>query len=115
MFYNHYSLPGLSSFYFMDNIIKVVSNYFETDYLSLTKKNRKSTNVKPRQFICYYLRQKTNLTLKDIGMLFKQDHSTVLYSVTLIDNLISIKDESTLTTIDHINQLLLVGKKNLAE
>ena len=89
------------------HIIKEVCEYFNTTMYDLKQKSRERRYVEPRQFIYYYLRKYTNITLHEIAMIFYQDHSSVSHSINLIGDLIqyngySVKDREISRKIKNI-------------
>lgn len=71
-----------------EQVIDIVCQFYELDVDRLTKRipetgrhYRAKDYVKGRQFICYWLRKNTTITLKGIGRLMDgYDHSSVLHS-----------------------------------
>jgi chromosomal replication initiator protein len=106
--FSPYVIVGMNNYYSVDIIISKICKYYDVEFAQLLKKNRKQTFVKPRQMICYFLRKKTNLTLKEIGYVFKQDHTTAMHNINLIEDFITINDEITLNTIKVINELFII-------
>lgn len=69
----------------VENILDVVTTYFEVDMDTLRGKCRKKENVFPRQVAMYLLKELTNLPLKSIGYHFGgRDHSTVIHAVQAV-------------------------------
>jgi chromosomal replication initiator protein len=71
-----------------DVIIDIVCRFFKIDYLSLIDRCKKSDFVQPRQLCCYFLKDKTTLSLDLIAAKLGYDaHATVLYSIRTVKNL----------------------------
>ena len=71
-----------------DVIIDEVCNYFTLDSPTLRGDGRAKDISLARQIAMYEIRRMTNLSLKEIGKEFNRDHSTVLNSITRIENLV---------------------------
>ncbi len=72
----------------LDNIKKLVAEHFEVPVEKLQGKTRKRNIVMARQLSMYLAKQYTSKSLKNIGENFGgRDHSTVIYSVQAIQNL----------------------------
>ncbi len=73
----------------LDNIKNLVADHFEVPVEKLQGKTRKRTVVMARQLSMYLAKNYTTKSLKNIGDNFGgRDHSTVIYSVQAIQNLI---------------------------
>lgn len=85
----------------IDTILDTCNKYFGVNYDVLKDINtRRRSVVERRQIAMYFLRRYTELSLADIGDLFKKDHATVLYSVNSIRNLMQTdKDISAITAL----------------
>lgn len=70
-----------------EQIIERVCNYYEIKFEDLTKKSRRMEVCFPRQLIMFLLKQKTNLSLRQIGETFGgRDHTTAIHSIRVIEN-----------------------------
>lgn len=70
-------------------IIDLVCSHFKVDKSSALGQCRKREFTLARQISCYFIKQKTTLSLKAIGALFDgRDHSTVIYAIQTINDLI---------------------------
>ncbi len=77
-----------------DTIINTVSNFFNVKPTELKSKKRTKSISYPRQITMYLLREKLNISLKEIGEIFSgRDHSTVLHSIQGIEEKIKIDNE----------------------
>src|SRR5690606_21505688 len=65
----------------VENIIRVVADYYNIDPELILKKTRKKEVVKPRQVVMYVLREDYNIPYPTIGQkLGGRDHTTVIHS-----------------------------------
>ena len=72
-----------------DIIVVGVCAFFNTTAEAVMIKSRKHEFCQVRQFICYYLHEKTNLTLNDIAIVVNRaSHATILHSYRTIKHLI---------------------------
>ncbi|HMP67318.1 MAG TPA: chromosomal replication initiator protein DnaA [Candidatus Paceibacterota bacterium] len=86
----------------VNELIKIISDFFNIDEKSICDKTRKKEVVKPRQIIMYILREDFNISYPTIGeKLGGRDHTTVIHSCEKIKN--DIKIDNTLS--QQINQI----------
>ncbi|MFB6307451.1 MAG: helix-turn-helix domain-containing protein, partial [Flavobacteriales bacterium] len=86
----------------MDEIIQVISDYYNVDEESIYKKTRKRKVVKPRQIIMYILREDYGIPYPTIGeKIGGRDHTTVIHSYEKIKE--NLKVDSQLA--QEINQI----------
>ncbi len=71
----------------IENIQKVVANYYHIKVSDLKSKSRKATLAKQRQIAMTIAKQLTNLSLPDIGEAFERDHTTVIHAIKKIEEL----------------------------
>ena len=89
------------------DIINTVSNYYGISIEDIKGKCRKRKIVKPRQIIVYLLRTKAMMVLSDIGDVLNRDHTTMIHSITCIQNeLTHPYDDSLEKDLININILL---------
>jgi hypothetical protein len=74
-------------------IEKVVCDYFGVSMEDIRKRIRKECIRYPRQILTYFLSKKTTMGCVKIARVINQDHSTVLYSLSLIKNLLTNNEE----------------------
>ena len=67
-------------------IRELVCHYFQVTLEELRSSSRRKNVVLPRNLGMYLCRKLTDLSLDGIGKLFGRNHSTVLYSVNVIEN-----------------------------
>lgn len=85
-------------------IVSQVTGITESDIIS-NSRNRSVCLAK--QLYAHYLRHKFNLLLKQISIIMKNDHTTVIHSIRTIENMIWIKDDKTLGYMKHIDNCLI--------
>ena len=65
----------------VEDIIKIITNFYNIEEESIYKKTRKKEIVRPRQIIMYLLREDYNIPYPTIGQkLGGRDHTTVIHS-----------------------------------
>jgi chromosomal replication initiator protein len=87
----------------IDNIKKLVAEHFEVPIDKLQAKSRKREVVMARQLSMYLAKNFTNQSLKNIGKNFgNRDHSTVIYSVQAVKDLIDTDNlfKNTVTQLE---------------
>lgn len=90
----------------VNKVITIVLEYFGNEKLSeLISESREHPIVYKRQVLMTFLKQKTKLSLSDIGKVFKRDHTTVLHSLKVIDDYM-FSDEGVLQDMEIINNKL---------
>jgi chromosomal replication initiator protein len=89
------------------DIINTVTNYYGVSIEDIKGKCRKRRIVKPRQVIMFLLRTKARMVLSDIGEVMNRDHTTVIHSITCIQNDITHPyDDSLEKDLININILI---------
>lgn len=95
-----------------ERIISTVYDYFGADISSKALKSRKRIHTVPRQFAMYFLRSEPSLkhpyyaySLKEIGLDFGRDHSTVSCACDTVSDLITT-DKNFRLKCQEIEQLL---------
>jgi chromosomal replication initiator protein len=92
-----------------NNILDVVSNYYNINTNDLLSKKRQKKYVFARQIAMYIIKDLYDLTFKKIGQIFNgRDHSTVIYSIEQISNYI----QSDKTVKNDVDKLLVKCGKN---
>lgn len=73
----------------IDQIQRVVSDYFQMDVTTLQSKTRKRHIVQARQLAMFFAKKYTKASLASIGsQIGKRDHATVLHACKTVDNLV---------------------------
>ncbi len=90
------------------DIVKIVSDFYNIEEVSIYDKTRRKEVIRPRQVIMYILREDFNISYPSIGQkLGGRDHTTVIHSCEKIK--VDIKeDQSLLQEIGQIRNLLTV-------
>jgi chromosomal replication initiator protein len=92
-----------------NNILDIVSNYYNINTTDLLSKKRQKKYVFARQISMYIIKNLYDLTFKKIGQIFNgRDHSTVIYSIEQIFNYIQ-SDKSVKNDVEKL--LIKCGKK----
>ncbi len=81
---NHFS-GGSSRRLTIADIQKEVETFFKVSHADLVGKKRTRDIIYARQIAIYLCRQMLDLPFNDIGKKFNRDHSTVMYSVTNVE------------------------------
>ena len=72
-----------------ENLIRLVFHHFNIPFELSKTKSRKREIIIARQFAMYFLRQEFHkLSLQKIADYFEKDHSTVVYSIKQINDLV---------------------------
>jgi chromosomal replication initiation ATPase DnaA len=99
-----YKLPGKE--YEAQNIINIVADYYRVEARKLSWRTRVTEILTPRQVAMFFIRKYTTLTVLNIGILFKRHHTSVLNSLTQVDNLMAT-DEQYRERVQHLTNILL--------
>jgi len=86
----------------LDEITEVCAQYFKIKSKDLKGASQVRTLAFPRQLTMYLTRKWLKLPYKKIGQHFDRDHSTVMASITLIEEKLKQLDEETLGTLKRI-------------
>ena len=91
----------------IENIIKIVCDYFKLNVREMLSKRRSRYLVRPRQIAMYLTKNLTSKSLPDIGREFSnRDHTTVIHSVKTIDKLKG-RDEEMSKAIEKLKNKIL--------
>jgi len=93
----------------LEDIKKVVCQYFKVDSRMLESKSRKKIHAFPRNVFVYLCRQLTALTVEEIGRFLNRNHSTILYASEVIEHKIKF-DKKVKHQVDFLSQKLRDGK-----
>jgi chromosomal replication initiator protein len=102
---NYWSMPSLrerqkanrQKINYVDNIIKEICKFYSLSYEDITSKSRKREIVKARFIAIYLIRTETDYVLSQIGKLFNRDHSTILHSIKIINNTLTLKYDTDIS------------------
>ena len=81
---NHFS-NGINKRLNMEMIMKEVEQYYKVSHTELTGNKRSRNIMYARQIAMYLCRNMLDIPYNDIGKKFNRDHSTVMYSVTQVE------------------------------
>ena len=78
----------------VDNISRLVFNYFNVPLEKIKVNNRKAQLIRAKQFTAYFLKREIyKITLEEIGKVFNRNHSTMTHSIRKIKGLIEVDKE----------------------
>lgn len=86
--------------------IKDVCDFYGLSKSEVVGKRRLRHIVKARYIAIYLIRKRTDLTLTAIAHLFNRDHTTVIYAIQTIEEVLSLKYENEFQ--DEIKKVLLL-------
>lgn len=111
---SYMGLPGLKGETQLPPVARRTAEYIEylvsehyqqhMDKLKGPRRHREATFS--RQVIMFLTRRYTHLSLKDVGMRFNRDHTTVIHSVRTINNLMD-SDPLIRSEIQHFEKKIL--------
>ena len=84
-------------------IINQVCKFYSVDEATLRGTQRNKGIVEARQVAIYLIRKLTNLSTPDIGEEFGKDHTTILHSITKVENALASGDTNLQNHIRDIN------------
>ena len=99
----------------MHKLVKIISEAAKIDEAKILGKERYRPYMIPRQLLCYYLRKKYFLTLAAIGEIIGKHHSSVIHSIAVIENMVSINDPETINLMKLIDQQLAINNPKQPE
>jgi len=99
----------------MHELVKIISEAAKVDIDKIMGKERFRPYMIPRQLLCYYLRKKYFLTLEAIGKVIGKHHSSVIHSIAVIENMLSINDLETISLMALIDQQLAINNPQQPE
>lgn len=67
-------------------IIEVICHYYELPYKAIVGKERYPRLVIVRHIAMHFIKEKTDLSLVDIGKIFDRDHTTIIYSLRNVES-----------------------------
>jgi len=92
--------------YASEQLLEIVSQVTGISQSDIISSSRNRNVCLAKQLYAHFLRHTFNLLLKQISVIMKNDHTTVIHSLRVIDNMIWIKDEKTLDYISKIKHCL---------
>ena len=102
---NYWSMPSLrerqkamkEKINYVDNIIKEICKYYSLTQDQVKGKSRKREIVKARFIAIYIIRTETDFKLSAIGRIFNRDHSTILHSIRIINDTLTLKYDTDIS------------------
>lgn len=95
---NYIAIPGLklgknlNNQQIVDCVMDTVCTYLQVPKKLVVSKTRRRDVVKAKHLCRYYLTQRTNMTLRDIGLIWEgADHSTIVHSRNYVKQQIEAK------------------------
>ena len=96
----------------VENIQKIVSDYFKINVREMLSQRRSRYLVRPRQIAMYLTKNLTSKSLPDIGRQFSdRDHTTVIHSIKTVDKLKNLDSEIS-KTIDKLKNKILYNTQD---
>lgn len=92
-----------SQSYFISNIIDKVASYFGLLPEQIMYKTRVSKIVLARSVAQYFIRNTLNVTFPEMGLIFNQDHSTVMHACQKVETMVLAKHDNEYK--NYINEL----------
>jgi len=86
------TMPKKKVLKYIDTVIANTCEQFNISMDDIKSKSRKSVVAIPRLLTMHILRNKTLLTLEEIGTFFNRHHSTVINAITMTNNMIETDD-----------------------
>jgi len=95
----------------VENIARIVFNYFNIPLEKLKVKNRKAEIIRAKQFTAFYLKREVHrMSLNEIGKVFDLNHATMIHSIRNITDLIEVDSEYKKYHEDLCAKLVLLYK-----
>lgn len=91
-----------------DDIIKIVSEYYNIKLVDMQAKSRARDMVIPRNIAIYLIYHNTHSSLASVGAIFNRDHSTIKNSLNQIEMKMKNNDEYTVNTIEQLNKKMKI-------
>jgi chromosomal replication initiator protein len=102
---NYWSMPSLrerqkamkEKINYVESIIKEICKYYSLTAEQVKGKSRKREIVKARFISIYIIKNETDFTLSAIGRIFNRDHSTILHSIKIINNTLTLRYDTDIS------------------
>lgn len=110
-----YIIPGLKKALMLTQltnncdaiIIDTILDYREHSREKVLGKSRKRELVHTRRLLCWFLKKRTKLSLKDIGgLLGGRDHTTVIHSLQALQDLMDTEPEIR-NEVNYLSEIFL--------
>ncbi len=93
-----------------ETIISETSRYYGIEEEALQGRQRSKNTAIARHVSMYLIRNLTSMSLEDIGQIFEKNHSTVLYSIRKVEDLIKTDPEMAAAVRDITSNLNARGQ-----
>ena len=93
-----------------ETIISETGRYYGIDEEALQGRQRSKNTAIARHVSMYLIRNLTSMSLEDIGQIFEKNHSTVLYSIRKVEDLIKTDPEMAAAVRDITSNLNARGQ-----
>lgn len=90
----------------IENLISIITNYFNINSSALLSKSRKSHLVTPRHITMYLLSHSLSLNISQIGRYLQMHHTSILHGVNRIQEAVEKDDLQIIKYINEISQKL---------
>ena len=100
----HFS-GGMSKNLTVEDIQKEVERYYGIKHSDMIGSSRSREIVYPRHIAIYLSKQLLDLTFADIGKKFKRDHTTIMHSVSKVEELL-LKNRDVQEEIETLKQMI---------
>jgi chromosomal replication initiation ATPase DnaA len=87
-------------------VIAAACEYFGCSVKQLKQKTNHRKVVEPRQILMYLLRTEAGLSFVRVGSLLGHHYSTVIHTMKVIKDRLSINDELTMVSISSIKTMI---------
>lgn len=84
-------------------ILEIVSNASGQPMEKIIGQDRYRPILIARQIYIYFLRKKLKMTYQHIGKILDRDHTTIIHSVSKVDELLEVGDEPMTTLYDQVD------------
>lgn len=95
-------------------IMNLISQASGFSLKELTSKDRYARLITPRHVAMYLIRNLCGETFFDIGKLFNRDHTTVMASISHVNDMIDVDHQKCIALIDYVNSNLSIPKEKTA-
>jgi hypothetical protein len=92
---------------FHEQLLSIVSQVTGVSQADIISRSRNREVCMAKQLYAYFLRIKFHLKLKQISWIMKNDHSSVIHCMKVIENMLWIKDDKTIGYIKEIDTCMV--------
>lgn len=95
-----------------ENIVAIVEQTTGVPIAQIKGGLRRENIKDARHLLCYMLRVKASMTVKEIGIFIGRDHSSISHSLKRTKGLIEVADEKVLNDLREVNKLWIEYEGN---